>query len=128
MDSNDGNQSELQAAVRDSLEAHKETLTDLRGNGSGAREIAVLAVFDRRTARGDRLLDALDGQGLSTTGPQKTRDEIEGQRPLLEAAFDTGDRGKIETELQEVRELSKEFRREVRDVVKEQAGKGKSGN
>jgi hypothetical protein len=127
MDQYDGNRSELQAEVRDSLAAHNDTLSDLRGNGSGAREIAMLAVYDRRTEAGNDRLDALGDRGLNISEPRKTLDEIEGQRPLIESAFDTGNRGEIKAGLGEIRDLSKEFRQEVREVVKEQAPKGKSG-
>ena len=96
---------------------------DLRANHQQFR----LQRFDMNVQQAESVITILGKYNIDTTACQATLTTISGKRSALEAALSARDQAKLKTVNTELRTLWQQFRKEIRDAVKDHRGKGAAG-
>jgi hypothetical protein len=83
--------------------------------------------FDLNVQQAESVITILEKYNIETTACQATLTTISGKRSELEAALSSRDQAKLKTVNAELRTLWQQFRKEIRDAVKDHLGKGAAG-
>ncbi len=83
--------------------------------------------FDMNVQQAESVITILEKYNIDTTACQATLTSISGKRSALEAALSARDQAKLTTVNAELRTLWQQFRKEIRDAVKDHRGKGAAG-
>jgi hypothetical protein len=83
--------------------------------------------FDLNVQQAESVITILEKYNIDTTACQATLTTISGKRSALEAALSARDQEKVKTVNAELRTLWQQFRKEIRDAVKDHLGKGAAG-
>lgn len=96
---------------------------DLRANHQQYR----LQRFDLNMQQAQSVITILEKYNIDTTACQATLTTISGKRSTLEAALSARDQAKVKTVNAELRTLWQQFRKEIRNAVRDHPGKGAAG-
>ena len=83
--------------------------------------------FDMNVQQAESAITILGKYNIDTTACQVTLTTISGKRSALEAALSARDQAKLKTVNAELRTLWQQFRKEIRDAVRDHRGKGAAG-
>jgi len=83
--------------------------------------------FDLNVQQAESVLTILEKYNIDTTACQATLTTLIGKRSELEAALSARDQAKLKTVNAELRTLWQQFRKEIRDTVRDHRGKGAAG-
>jgi hypothetical protein len=80
--------------------------------------------YDMNVQHAESVITILEQYNIDTTACQATLTTISGKRSGLEAALSARDQEKLKTVNAELRTLWQQFRKEIRDAVRNHGGKG----
>jgi hypothetical protein len=83
--------------------------------------------FDLNVQQAESVITILEKYNIDTTACQATLTTISSRRSGLEAALSSRDQTKLKTVNAELKTLRQQFRKEMRDAIKDHYGKGAAG-
>jgi len=86
-----------------------------------------LQKFDMNIERADSVITILGKYGIDTSGCLSTLTTISGKRSALEAALNNKDKEGLKSVNSDLRNLWQQFRKEIRNAVRDHPGKGAAG-
>jgi hypothetical protein len=86
-----------------------------------------LEAFDMHVRHANDIIGILNSHGIDTSQMQATLAEISAKRPELQSALENRDKAALQKVNDELRQLAKEFLKEMRDAIRSHYAAGTAG-